>query len=158
MTAVVEIGHGEFTFCAAHTGLHAGRFEPLHGHTYRLVLRLSGSMSDAGMVVDFGPVKTALRAVIAPLRGRTLLAAHAPGTALRRDDGRVCFGDREKHYELPAGDVTMLPLANTTTEELARYLLDQLTSQLLGLADVGWVELTLAEAPDVAAVVRRDLR
>jgi 6-pyruvoyl-tetrahydropterin synthase len=158
MTAVIEVGRGEFTFCAAHTGLHAGGFEPMHGHTYQVRLRLSGLVDASGMVVDFGPVKAALREVVAPLRRRTLVAAHAPGVVLDRDRGRVCFGAGERHYELPVGDVALLPLANTTTEQLAAYLLDQLTGRLADLSGVDFLELRLQEAPDVAAVVRRELR
>jgi 6-pyruvoyl-tetrahydropterin synthase len=75
----ITIGGGEFSFCAAHAGLHDGEFEPLHGHTYSVTLRLTGTPGSDGMVADFGPVKTALREAIAPLRRRTLVPHDAAG-------------------------------------------------------------------------------
>lgn len=157
MTAVLEIGRGEFTFCAAHTGLHRGGFEPLHGHTFVVTVRVAGKIDTAGMVTDFGVVKTALRDAIAPLRRRTLVATQADGVEVQTTAGQVRFGHDGKYYDLPAGDVALLPLANTTTEALAAYLLDQL-DHVLPQPDLEWVELTLAEAPDVAATVRKALR
>ena len=158
MSAVLEIGRGEFGFCAAHTGLHADGFEPLHGHTFTVVLRLGGDLAAHGMVTDFGPVKAALREVIAPLRRRTLVATAVQDVTVQTRDGRVRFGHGDKFYDLPAGDVALLPTVNTTTEALAAYLLEQVIGVIGQCVGVDWMELTLAEAPDVAAAVRLDLR
>lgn len=48
-----------FTFDSAHnlTG-HPGSCENLHGHTYKLEVTVSGTLSDNGMVVDFQDLKT----------------------------------------------------------------------------------------------------
>jgi 6-pyruvoyl-tetrahydropterin synthase len=68
-------GDGTFAFSAAHAGLHDGQFEPLHGHSFTVTLRLHGEPDLTGMVCDFGAVKAALAAVITPLRRRTLMPA-----------------------------------------------------------------------------------
>lgn len=154
MNALVEIGGGEFSFCAAHTGLHEDGFEPLHGHTFTVTLRLAGPVDARGMVADFGPLKAALRRAIAPLRRRTLIATAVSEAPVTVDGQRVRFGDVDKHYDLPAGDVALLPLANTTTEAIAEHLLSQVC---VGVAGLDWIELTLAEAPDVAVTIRRTL-
>ena len=60
---------------AAHTGIHDGAFEPLHGHSFTVTLCLHGDLDSAGMLVDFSIVKRELAAVIAPLRRRTLRPA-----------------------------------------------------------------------------------
>lgn len=73
MNTTVEVGRGEFGFSAAHSGVHDGEFEPLHGHTYQVTLRLFGVPGDGGMLIDFGEIKTALREAIAPLRRRTMM-------------------------------------------------------------------------------------
>lgn len=152
LRASVEIGGSDFRFCAAHTGLHGGEFEPLHGHTYVPVLALNGMTDAAGMVLDFRTVKAALRDVIAPLRSRTLLADRAAGVSLERDGSSVRMHCGAKVYVLPAEDVVVLPVGNTTTEELAAYLLDQLVPRLLG-AGVRQAELTLSESPGTSATV-----
>jgi 6-pyruvoyl-tetrahydropterin synthase len=54
MRTTVEVGRGEFGFSAAHTGLHEGEFEPLHGHAYQVTLRLFGTPGDDGMLTERG--------------------------------------------------------------------------------------------------------
>lgn len=48
----------EFTFDAAHH-LHQyeGKCKNLHGHTYRVVLGLSGYTDERGLMIDFGDIK-----------------------------------------------------------------------------------------------------
>lgn len=48
----------EFTFDAAHH-LHdyEGKCKNLHGHTYRVVLGLSGYTDERGLLIDFGDIK-----------------------------------------------------------------------------------------------------
>ncbi|MFP3488603.1 6-carboxytetrahydropterin synthase, partial [Staphylococcus sp. SIMBA_130] len=45
----------EFTFDAAHH-LHCydGKCKSMHGHTYKLVITISGYVNDIGISVDFG--------------------------------------------------------------------------------------------------------
>jgi 6-pyruvoyl-tetrahydropterin synthase len=150
---VVEIGGGEFRFGAAHAGLHGGQFEPLHGHTFVAGLRLYGSRDPvSGMLVDFAAVKDALRAAIAPVRRRTLMPAGGAGVRVHTFQGRVVVEDGHRRFDLPAADVVLLPVSNTTTEEIAGWLLGR---TLAGLGEAGGLcraELVLAEAPGVAAV------
>ncbi|WP_085524805.1 6-carboxytetrahydropterin synthase QueD [Tuberibacillus sp. Marseille-P3662] len=55
-----------FTFDAAHH-LHAyeGKCKNMHGHTYEVVLTMSGYTNDIGMVIDFGELKQLYQAAIA---------------------------------------------------------------------------------------------
>ncbi|WLD92414.1 6-carboxytetrahydropterin synthase QueD [Alkalihalobacillus sp. AL-G] len=48
----------EFTFDAAHH-LHCyeGKCKSLHGHTYKLVISISGYVNEIGITVDFGAIK-----------------------------------------------------------------------------------------------------
>jgi 6-pyruvoyltetrahydropterin/6-carboxytetrahydropterin synthase len=155
--AVAVIGDGEYSFCAAHALTWPETFEPLHGHTFMVQLELGGALdATSGGIMDFGAIKRALRDVIKPLRRRTLLAADAPGVEHVVDGGQVRFGRGAKTYCLPIEDVVMLPIVNTTTEAIAWYLLDQL-EPVLRRPGVAWARLRLAEAPDVAATVHRDL-
>ena len=47
-----------FTFAASHflTKYH-GKCENLHGHNYKLVVKVSGGIKDDGMVIDYKEVK-----------------------------------------------------------------------------------------------------
>lgn len=55
----------EFTFDAAHH-LHCydGKCKNLHGHTYKLIITISGYVNDIGISVDFGDVKRLYKEVI----------------------------------------------------------------------------------------------
>jgi 6-pyruvoyl-tetrahydropterin synthase len=153
MNAVITVGgDGRFVFSAAHAGLHDGQFEPLHGHSFTVALRLHGDLDQGGMVCDFGVVKAALGAVIAPLRRRTLMPARPPGGRCIREDGQVVVECGGKHYSLPAGDVVVLPVVNTTTEVIAAWLLGQVMPRLEG-TPVRLAELVLTEAPGVFVTV-----
>lgn len=159
MEAMLEIGQGEFTFCAAHAGMHEDGFEPLHGHTYQVTLRIAGSCDPStGMVQDFGPVKAALREAIRPLNRRTLVATETPSASVEMSEGQVAVSDGNRRWSFPADDVVLLPLVNTSTEELAGFLLDQIASKLPTTAGLSWIEVSVAEAPDVSAVVRMEIR
>lgn len=48
----------EFTFDAAHHLHHyEGKCKNLHGHTYRVILGLSGYTDERGLIIDFGDIK-----------------------------------------------------------------------------------------------------
>lgn len=155
MLTTVLVGRGEFGFSAAHAGLHDGEFEPLHGHTFQVTLRLLGIPGDDGMLLDFGEIKTALREAIAPLRRRTMMPGHAPEVLITRENGTLSVVAGRKRYVLPAEDVVVLPLTNTTTEAIAGYLLERALPYLHGYGLTS-VELEVSEAPDTSATARFD--
>lgn len=138
------------TFSAAHSGLHADRFESLHGHTFTTRLTLTGGLDEAGMVLDFRRVQSELARVVEPLRSRTLMPGRAPADVVtyRHADGEVEFSDGHRRFVLPAEDVVVLPLSNTSTELIAWHLLEHLRPILAG---VEYAELVLAESPTAQA-------
>lgn len=148
MTTTITIGQGEFAFSAAHSGVHAGRFERLHGHTYIVELHLTGALDTDGMIADFGAVKSALRATLAPLRKRTLFASETPGVTIEHTGSQVVIRGAGKIYNLPADDVMLLPTTSTSTEAIAGYLLDQIVGQLPSTPGLVEVELQLTESVD----------
>ncbi|WP_322770182.1 6-pyruvoyl trahydropterin synthase family protein [Frankia sp. Cr1] len=162
-TTTAEIGRGAFDFSAGHTGLHDGEFEHLHGHTYQVVVRLTGFLDSAGMIMDFTDVKAAVRRTIAPLKGRVLLAGQVtPPISVDTTEGVVTVTSSTKRYVFPEQDVVVLPIANTTTEALADHLLDGVLRNLRDgdrrlVGGLRVIELELFEAPDTSATVRADL-
>lgn len=52
----------EFEFDAAHNLIHYhGKCERLHGHTYKLVVKLEGEPDSEGMVYDFVELKSVVK-------------------------------------------------------------------------------------------------
>ena len=152
LTMITVGGDGTFAFSAAHAGLHGGQFEPLHGHSFTVTLRLHGEPDEAGMVCDFTGAKKALAAAIAPLRRRTLMPAAPPGGRCEREGSQVVIECGGSLYSLPARDVVLLPVPNTTTELIAAWLLAQVMPALAA-PGVQLAELVLAEAADTSATV-----
>jgi 6-pyruvoyltetrahydropterin/6-carboxytetrahydropterin synthase len=55
----------EFSFDAAHKLVHYhGKCENLHGHTYKMMVEISGTPDDEGMIVDFVKVKETVQAEV----------------------------------------------------------------------------------------------
>jgi 6-pyruvoyltetrahydropterin/6-carboxytetrahydropterin synthase len=126
----------DFKFAAAHfTLLPDAQAELLHGHNYRVRLEIGGtSLDDDGLLLNVERLKREVRAQCAKLDTRTLLPAESSRLAWRRlgDEIEVRLGERR--YLLPAADVLLLPLANTSMELLARLLWRALAPHLAGSA------------------------
>lgn len=155
-TSITIGGDGTFAFSAAHAGLHGGEFEPLHGHSFTVTLCLHGMPDDSGMICDFTGVKKALASAIAPLKRRTLMPASSPACRDYREGSQVVIECGSKLYSLPADDVVLLPVTNTTTEAIAGWLLEQVLPAL-SVPELHRAELTLAEASDTCATAAVDL-
>lgn len=155
-----RVGGRGWDFNAAHTGLHDGVFEPLHGHTYQVELAAWGQPDEEGMVVDFRLLKEQLRHVLAPLKRRTLIATQIPGVTLEETrGGRMRVSDGQASFTLPKAWVALLPTTGTSTEALASYLVAELARRL-GPACPGIerLEVTLAESAECAATAHAVLR
>lgn len=156
MLTTLEMARAEFGFYAAHMALYRGAVEPLHGHTFQVALRVSGELDSRGMLVEFADVRPAVRDAVAPLCRRTLVPADAPELEITRTEESVSIVAGPKRYLLPATDVVLLPLANTTLEALGGYLLDQVLPALR-TGGLTAAELEIAELPGTSAVARADL-
>jgi len=156
MLTTLEMARAEFGFYAAHIALYNGEVEPLHGHTFQVALRVCGEPDISGMVAEFNEIKPAIRDAVAPLRRRTLVPGQAPELQIMPNNDSLSITCGPKRYLLPAEDVTVLPLANTTLETLAGYLLSQVLPQLQRAGLVA-AELTVSELPGTSATARTDL-
>ncbi len=107
------------------------------------------------MLVEFSAVRAAVREAVAPLRRRTLVPGQAPELQITPEHDSLSIIAGRKRYVLPAEDVTVLPLANTTLEAIAGYLLGQVLPPLRKAGLVA--ELEVAEPPGTSAMARADL-
>lgn len=63
----------ETVFSAAHAIVMRGEREPLHGHDWRVTVRIGGDTLDPdGLLVDFHQVQRDLRAIVEPWHNRNL--------------------------------------------------------------------------------------
>jgi 6-pyruvoyl-tetrahydropterin synthase len=128
----------------------------LHGHTFQVTLRVSGELDASGMVAEFSEIKPAMRDAVAPLRRRALVPGQAPELRITPNNDSLSITCGSKRYLLPAEDVTVLPLVNTTLEALAGYLLSQVLPHLQ-MAGLVAAELEISEHPGTSATAHADL-
>ncbi|MBV9100483.1 MAG: 6-carboxytetrahydropterin synthase [Candidatus Dormibacteraeota bacterium] len=147
----LRLARADIGFSAAHFSVIDGVAERLHGHNYRVSLRARGRVDAEGTVVDFHVLKSALRDVCDELDERMLLPAHSPVVRVTQDGDRVAVDAATRHYVLPAGDVRLLPVVNTTCECLAAHLLGAVRARL-GTAPVR-LSLGVEELPGQGATV-----
>jgi 6-pyruvoyltetrahydropterin/6-carboxytetrahydropterin synthase len=156
----IHVGGRELVFSAAHfIAFEGGESEHLHGHNYHASASIVGSLREKGYVLDFVAVRDRLQELLAELDHRLLLPGESPWFAIARDGDSVAVEVDGRRYRFPEADVVILPLNNTTSENLAAHLLDRLVESL-GLAGRDGLErasLRLEELPGQGATARRDL-
>lgn len=127
--ATIDIAKEDMHFSAAHfTVFSAARRENLHGHDFYVAATATGPIDAGGLCFDYNRLKSRLRALCAELDEAVLLPTCSPHlqVAAEADGCHVAFGDERLHF-LPR-DVKLLPVRNVTVEELAHWLLAQLTA------------------------------
>jgi 6-pyruvoyltetrahydropterin/6-carboxytetrahydropterin synthase len=131
----LHLAKADFKFAAAHfTWFPDGTAERLHGHNYRVSVRVSGARLAAdGMLVEARCVKDALRRLCAALDERVLLPERSARVEIDEHGPGLSVRVAGRSYSLPAADVVRLAIPNITVEALARHLWRELAPQLAGL-------------------------
>lgn len=122
-----------FKFSGSHfTIFGPSHAERLHGHNYYVTVELRFENVDPtfGLAFDFNSVKPLVREITAELDEYVLLPSEARDLQLEKSDTAVRALFAQKRYEFPIEDVRILPLKNISSEELARYISDQLVARI----------------------------
>lgn len=126
MTSCYEVvlAKEDFKFSVAHFTVFApAEAEVLHGHNYRVRLRVRGPRTDElGLLVDVRRIKTEIRRICADFDGHTLLPSRCPLVTLADGEGGTTVRFGPIAYSLPEESVLRLPLVNISIEELARHI------------------------------------
>lgn len=147
----VRVANDDLIFSAAHfITVSPGQCERLHGHNYRVAAEVHGRLGESHYVVDFIAVHSMLRSIVAELDHHVLLPTGHPSIRVRPNPEEsnpeesspeessseqpdpeqieVTFGTRR--WVFPPEDCRLLPIANTTTELLARLIAGRLLEGL----------------------------
>lgn len=171
----VFVSQDTFKFNAAHFVAFQGYRERLHGHNYRVGVRLLGQrqIGADGYLIDFGNVKKITKQVckrlnehfLCPMYSNVLTITTSPPDLSESSSSSSsvhieCSVDGSK-FVFPAGDCAMLPIAHATAEELAIYLyaeiLNGLNAGYLLQRGIHTMEVTVAEAVGQEAVFRLEI-
>lgn len=153
----VRISKEDLVFSAGHfITLEGDTCERLHGHNFRVAAEVDGPLDENHYVVDFLALRDTLRAIIAELDHRVLLPTEHPliRVTAEGDEVEVTFGRR--HWSFPRSDCLLMPIPNTTTELLARYLGGRLLDELAARTGTrpALVRIEVEESPGFSAVCR----
>jgi 6-pyruvoyltetrahydropterin/6-carboxytetrahydropterin synthase len=127
----VRVTKDYLVFSAAHFITYNGNIcERLHGHNYRLAAEVFGPLDENHYVFDFIALRDALRTITVELDHHMLLPTQHPLIRVTADDQSVEVTFEDRRWVFPRGDCILLPVANTTTELLARYIGQRLLESL----------------------------
>ncbi len=157
----VVVSKDYLTFSSAHFITFSGhQCESLHGHNYRVGVRVEGDVDpECAFVVDFAILKDAVRGLIKPMDHRVLLPAQNPKLGYREEGESLVvdyFGHRR--FVFPRADCALLPITNTTAEMIAQYLAEQLRPHLVRFANLAMLEIEVEESVGQAAYYRSTLQ
>lgn len=128
----VRIAKAEHVFSAGHFITFGGHCERLHGHNYHVAAEVRGPLDENLLVIDFLLVRDKLREIVLFLDHYMLLPTSHPEIRVVDDGLEVTATYGERRWVFPSGDCRLLPVANTTSEMLARYIGGQLKEALVG--------------------------
>ncbi|MBA7539479.1 hypothetical protein ES705_31758 [subsurface metagenome] len=115
-------------FSSAHFVIGENFFEPLHGHNYKLQINVYGQQGQDNMVINFLSIKKILAPLIDLLDHRVLIATENKHIEILEKGEQVIINipRLNKEYEFPRTDVALLPIENTTVEEMSHYFVNEL--------------------------------
>jgi 6-pyruvoyltetrahydropterin/6-carboxytetrahydropterin synthase len=102
----------------------------LHGHNYGLRAEVEGSLDENRYVIDFIAFRDALAELVKQLDHHMLLPTLHPMIQVDEQVDEVTVRFRKKRWVFPREDCMLLPIANTTAEEIAWWIATQLKKKL----------------------------
>ena len=133
----VRVTKDYLVFCCAHFLTYEGDdCERLHGHNYRVAVEVDGALDENHYVFDFIALKNLSRSIVNELDHHMLVAMKNPKLPVTVENNRVLIRFGDKHWDFPKEDCVLLPIGNTTTELLAKWVATRLLDELKSKRDV----------------------
>ena len=124
----ISVAKDYLKFSAAHFLIFPdGTAERIHGHNYRVSVDLQTDLDPQGLVVNFKEIKPMIRQICDELDEHLLIPGEHPVlTAEASGDGQVEIRYQERRYSIPVDEVIILPITNSSAENLATWFGDEL--------------------------------
>ena len=128
----IQVQKDYLKFSAAHFLIFPdGTAERLHGHNYRVFLEVDTCLDEHGLVINFQEIKPILRKLVRELNEHLLIPGEHPVlTSEAREDGLTEIRYRERYYLIPTAEIIVLPIGNTSVENLAGWLADTMLQRI----------------------------
>jgi 6-pyruvoyltetrahydropterin/6-carboxytetrahydropterin synthase len=157
-TFAVNVQPGELHFNSAHFITFNNSCENLHGHNFHVRIQAYGDNNDDAFVIDFVQLNRLAAEVCLQLHDKILLPGKSQEVSISEADGQLEVCSYDKAFSLPSGNCLILPIANTTAEMLAWYVMESLLPKLeacSALAHVETLEVAVEEADNRWGICRR---
>lgn len=153
----IRLDKENMKFSAGHfTIFGPGSRERLHGHNFKVAATLHARVLEHGLCFDYGIYKKKIVALCRELNEYVILPGASSLLELEDHGAQwiAVFGD--ERIPFLKSDVLVLPIANTTVEELASWFLQRLIGDHAELRDYGidGIEVDVASGPGQSATVR----
>lgn len=103
--------------------------EKLHGHNYRVQVDIgvpeSIDLSETGYFVDFSEFKEIIKTQLDEWDEHVLLPARHKDMKIEKKDANYEVRFRDRFYSFPQNEVVLLPVINTSVEQLSRILAEK---------------------------------
>jgi 6-pyruvoyltetrahydropterin/6-carboxytetrahydropterin synthase len=132
-----------------------GTREPLHGHNYRLQVKGEAPQLEGDMVFDFLDIKPIVREVCDSLDHKLLIPKDNKHLRIYSENKNlVIHTPDESMFSIPASDVLLLPILNTSAERIAVYVCDEIRKKVLQRFGFSFtsLEVEVEETPGQSAV------
>ena len=126
----IDIAKEYLHFSAAHfTVFSATERENLHGHNFQVEATFRGHVGDDGLCFDYNVVKTRLKTLCDALDEIMLLPGRCPHLDISVNQNHTVVAFHDERLSFLHRDVKVLPVRNVTVEELAHWLIGELTGE-----------------------------
>ncbi len=153
----VELTQG-IKFSAAHLVIGHKKCEHLHGHNWQVGIIVEGEEDEQGLVVDLIELKRLLGKICEVYDHRLLLPEKNPALKRLSTGKSTRISVHEHEFEFPSGHLVWLPIVNTTVEEFARVILDEMVKNLSTYQNVRKIKVFVEESPGESASEERQVR
>ncbi|TWU36091.1 6-pyruvoyl trahydropterin synthase family protein [Novipirellula artificiosorum] len=127
----VEVAKQQFVFSAAHFITFAGDIcERIHGHNYGVRAMVEGPLDENRYVVDFIALRDAVLEQTKVLDHHVILPEHHAEIKLTSDSKETTATFRDRRWVFPNEDCVILPVVNTTAEEIARVIAERVRDRM----------------------------
>ncbi len=155
----VDLLKEQLVFSAAHFITFAGDIcESLHGHNYAIRAEVCGPLDVNRYVIDFIAFRDALIKISKQLDHHVLLPNNHAEILVSHNEDEVTAKFRNKRWIFPAEDCVILPVINTTAEEIAWWIASQAIQQLRPIvgSHLDWLEVGVDENNGQWGICRLD--
>lgn len=126
----VRVTKDHLVFSAAHFITFNGNIcERLHGHNWRVAVEVAGPLDENRYVFDFIALRDATQQVVNQLDHRVLLPTRHAAIQVTQQAEEVEARFENRRWVFPEEDAVLLPVINTTAEEIAAWIGQQLLQQ-----------------------------